>query len=176
MASVFDKAAPNSGMTFTPTIQSHAEGPTAPETNKSTRDSFIVCVTGAGKGLGYAISLAYAKAGATGIVISSRTQSDLDTLAKELREINPKLEILSQTCDTTSDEDVARLAQATKERFDGRLDVCVANAGIISKYLPDGSLPKSLVADSDFERECNSWLQSLRCHKTSPLRVTAIRC
>ena len=49
------------------------------------------------------------------------------------------------------EEDVQKLAKATKDRF-GRLDVCIANAGVISKYLSDGSLPKGIMADLDFER------------------------
>ena len=106
-----------------------------------------------GKGLGYNISLAYARAGATGLIISSRTQSDLDKLETELHKINPKLEVLSQTCDTMNDDDVARLAAATKERFNGKLDVCVANAGVISKYLQDGTLPQGIMSDLDLERK-----------------------
>lgn len=72
-------------------------------------------------------------------------------MAAEVQKINPNIEVLSQTCDTTKDEDVERLFQATKAKF-SRLDVVVANAGIISKYLSDGSLPKGIVADLDFER------------------------
>jgi NAD(P)-dependent dehydrogenase (short-subunit alcohol dehydrogenase family) len=139
-----------SGYDFTQTLHNKAEGPTDPANNKPN-GPFVVCVTGAGKGLGFHISLAYAKAGVSGIVISSRTQSDLDTLTAELKKVNPKLDILAQLCDTVKDEDVKRLAKATKDRF-GRVDVCIANAGVISKYLSDGSLPKGIVADLDFER------------------------
>jgi NAD(P)-dependent dehydrogenase (short-subunit alcohol dehydrogenase family) len=139
-----------SGFDFTQTLHSKAEGPTDPANNKP-KGPFVVCVTGAGKGLGFHISLAYAKAGVTGLAISSRTQSDLDTLTAELKKVNPKLDILAQLCDTMKDEDVKKLAKATKDRF-GRVDVCIANAGVISKYLSDGSLPKGIVADLDFER------------------------
>ncbi len=96
-----------------------------------------MCVTGAGKGLGFYIALSYAKANVTGLVISSRTTSDLDALTAEIQEVNSNVDILAQVCDTTKDEDVKKLFEATKERF-GRLDVCVANAGVISKYLDDG--------------------------------------
>ena len=56
-----------SGVNFTNKIHSKAEGPTDPKSNR-TDGPFVVCVTGAGKGLGFHISLAYAKAGASGIV------------------------------------------------------------------------------------------------------------
>ncbi|EGP82672.1 uncharacterized protein MYCGRDRAFT_51174, partial [Zymoseptoria tritici IPO323] len=109
------------GIKFTPTIHTKAEGPTDPK-NIKLSSSFVVVVTGAGKGLGYHIALAYAYAGAKGIVISSRTQSDLDKLTAELKAINPDLDIVSQTCDTTKDEEVRSLAEVTKKHF-GRLDV-----------------------------------------------------
>lgn len=142
---------PSFGLNFTKTLHTKTEGKTDPKNNRFDDKPFVVCVTGAGKGLGCHIALAFAQAGASGIVISSRTQSDLDTLSAELKQANPKIEILSQICDTLKDEDVKNLATKTQEKF-GRLDVCIANAGIISKYLPDGSLPKGITTDLDFER------------------------
>lgn len=141
---------PTSGHGFTQRLHSKAEGPTVPANNRPN-GPFVVCVTGAGKGLGFHISLAYAKAGVSGLVISSRTQSDLDQLTAELKKVNPKLDVLAQICDTMKEDDVKKLVQATKDRF-GRLDVCIANAGVISKYLSDGSLPKGVMTDFDFER------------------------
>ncbi|KJX92149.1 nad-p-binding protein [Zymoseptoria brevis] len=142
------------GIKFTPTIHTKAEGPTDPK-NIKLSSNFVVVVTGAGKGLGYHIALAYAYAGAKGIVISSRTQSDLDKLTAELKAINPDMDIVSQTCDTTKDEEVKALANATNKHF-GRLDVVIANAGIISKYITksDGKeyIPVGIVEDPDFER------------------------
>ena len=142
---------PTCGVDFTKTIHHKAEGATDPTNNSLSGKQFVVCVTGAGKGLGFHIALAYAQAGVSGLVISSRTQSDLDALSREIKKVNSKVDILAQTCDTLKDEDVKKLAKATEEKF-GRLDVCVANAGVISKYLSDGSLPKGIMTDPDFER------------------------
>lgn len=142
------------GFNFTPTIHTKAEGPTDPSNIKLHPD-FVALITGAGKGLGHNIALSYAKAGAKGIVISSRTQSDLDKLAAEIKSINSHVEVLSQICDTTKDSDVEHLAKVTKEKF-GRLDAAVANAGIISKYITrsDGKeyLPAGIIEDPDFPR------------------------
>lgn len=151
------------GVTFTPTLHEHAKGPTLPESNKR---AYNVVVTGAGKGLGYAISIAYAKAGASGICISSRTQSDLDKLSAELRSIKPDVKVLSQICDTSKPEDVQNLAEATRDAFGPQLDVVVANAGIISKYLEnvkdektgkaiERKLPVGIIEDDDFARVTN---------------------
>ncbi|KAI1615568.1 hypothetical protein EDD37DRAFT_636481 [Exophiala viscosa] len=150
------------GLTFTPTIHTHAEGPTLPENNKPS-SSFVVVVTGAGKGLGYHISLAYARAGATGICITSRTQSDLDALSKELRSINPKIDVLAEACDASNPDAVKSLAETVARKFSGQLDVVIANAGVISKYITHGSdnktdeqtnrrLPVGIIEDDDFKR------------------------
>ena len=112
---------------------------------------FIVLVTGAGKGLGLHISLDYARAGASGVIIASRTQSDLDAVEKRILEINPKCQVLCAVCDTTKRSDLDPLAFKTKDKY-GRLDVVIANAGIISKYLPDGSLSTNVIDDTDFSR------------------------
>lgn len=138
------------GFAFTNNIHSKAEGPTDPTNNKADGD-FVVCVTGAGKGLGFHIALAYAKAGASGLIISSRTQSDLDSLSTEIKKINPKINLLSEICDTQKEDDVKRLAHGVMDKF-GRVDVVIANAGIMSKYLDDGSLPQGIMSDLDFER------------------------
>jgi NAD(P)-dependent dehydrogenase (short-subunit alcohol dehydrogenase family) len=149
------------GLEFTSTIHNKAEGPTLPESNRVSTP-FNVVITGAGKGLGYHMCLAYARAGVSGICISSRTASDLETLTDELLKINPKLNILSRTCDTTNAADVQSLVEVAKTTFDQRIDVVIANAGIISKYLYDTDtttgeksnrrLPKGIIEDDDFGR------------------------
>lgn len=146
---------PHFGLNFTKTYHTKAEELTDP--SKIILPSpFVVLITGAGKGLGLHISLAYAQAGASGIIICSRTSSDLESLASQLGAINPECEVLSRVCDTTRDEDLARLATDVKAKY-GRLDVAIANAGVISKYVQDDDgknrrLPQGILQDPDFER------------------------
>ncbi|KAK5058811.1 hypothetical protein LTR84_011075 [Exophiala bonariae] len=147
------------GATFTPTLHHKAEGPTLPENNNISGD-FIVVITGAGKGLGYHIAVAYARAGATGITISSRTQPDLEALEKELLKINPNLEILSQVMDVSKPEQVKELAKQVQQKFHGRLDAVISNAGVISKRVHDIDettgerinirYPRGVTEDEDF--------------------------
>ena len=150
MASVMEAPA-HWGVRFTPTQHSKAEGAILPSNNPNP---YVVLVTGAGKGLGVHITLAYAHAGATALIISSRTQSDLDSLSTQIKDINPSCQVLSVICDTQSPSAITNLASQVRSKF-GHLDICVANAGIISAYLPDGSLPHSIIDDTDFARVIN---------------------
>ena len=78
-------------------------------------------VTGAGKGLGRACSIALAEAGAT-IIALSRTQSDLDKLEKEIKKVKGKtIKIL---CDVMNYEETKSKLQKIKI-----IDILVNNAG-----------------------------------------------
>ena len=78
-------------------------------------------VTGAGKGLGKACSIALAEAGAT-IVALSRTQSDLDKLEKEIKKVKGKtIKIL---CDVMNYEETKSKLEKIKI-----IDILVNNAG-----------------------------------------------
>jgi NAD(P)-dependent dehydrogenase (short-subunit alcohol dehydrogenase family) len=146
---------PHFGMNFTRTI--HAQIPqNIDPTTVTLPKPLIVVVTGAGKGLGWHISLAFAKAGCSGISISSRTQSDLDLLEAKLKDIKHDIEVLKSVCDVQSEESVKKLGEEVRSKW-GRVDVVVANAGIISKYIEkkgEGSsnLPIGIIEDEDWSR------------------------
>jgi len=78
-------------------------------------------VTGAGKGLGRACSLAMAEAGAT-ILALSRTQSDLDKLEKDIKKIRGK--VIKIKCDVMDYEDLKNKLNRIKI-----IDILVNNAG-----------------------------------------------
>jgi NAD(P)-dependent dehydrogenase (short-subunit alcohol dehydrogenase family) len=150
------------GLKFTPTIHSQIP-PNIDPTKVTLPKPFIVVVTGAGKGLGYHISLAFAKAGCSGISISSRTQSDLDELEIKLKEIAKEkgvgIEVLKSVCDVQDASSVQALAESVRNKW-GRVDVVIANAGIISKYIEkkgegDSNLPVGIVEDEDWARVLN---------------------
>ena len=87
-------------------------------------------VTGAGKGIGRGISLQLAKAGAD-LVISSRTQEDLDSLAIEIEALGRKAtKVVVDVTKTAEIEDLAAQAVAG-----GGIDIWVNNAG----GLPDAT-------------------------------------
>ena len=78
-------------------------------------------VTGAGKGLGKACSIALAEAGAT-VIALSRTPSDLDKLEKQIKKIKGK--VIKVPCDVMDYEDLKRKIDKIKI-----IDVLVNNAG-----------------------------------------------
>ena len=87
-------------------------------------------VTGAGKGIGRGISIQLAKAGAD-LVISSRTQDDLDSLAEEIEALGRSAtKVVCDVTVTAQVEDLAAQAVAG-----GGIDIWVNNAG----GLPDAT-------------------------------------
>jgi NAD(P)-dependent dehydrogenase (short-subunit alcohol dehydrogenase family) len=150
---------PHFGINFTPTIHRHISQNIDP-TKVDLPEPFIVVVTGAGKGLGWHTSLAFAKAGASGISISSRTCSDLDALEKEIEKVAKEkgvsIKVLKTVCDVQDAQSVKELEQEVRKKW-GRVDVVVANAGIISKYIEkkgegESNLPVGIVEDEDWGR------------------------
>ncbi|KAK4503947.1 hypothetical protein PRZ48_004862 [Zasmidium cellare] len=89
---------------------------------------YVVCIVGASRGIGAGIAYAYAKAGASGLILASRRISGLEETASECRKINPKIEIEIISCDITSAESVSALADKTWQKF-SRLDVVAVNSG-----------------------------------------------
>ena len=78
-------------------------------------------VTGAGKGLGRACSIAMAEAGAI-IIGLSRTSSDLDKLEKDIKKVKSKL--IKINCDVMDYQDLSKKLKKIKI-----IDILVNNAG-----------------------------------------------
>jgi len=91
----------------------------------------VAIVTGAARGMGYAIALAMAQAGAK-IVISDIDQTIVNKAAKTLESsLDSNLEsVIGIQADVTKEEDVEQLIDKTVERF-GTIDILVNNAGIL---------------------------------------------
>jgi NAD(P)-dependent dehydrogenase (short-subunit alcohol dehydrogenase family) len=83
-------------------------------------------VTGAGRGIGKAIALGFAKAGAHVIVIS-RTRNEIEATAREARSV--RNQSLAITADISQPLEVRTIADQVRNRF-GRLDVLVNNAAL----------------------------------------------
>ncbi|CAK7285159.1 hypothetical protein SGPA1_31032 [Streptomyces misionensis JCM 4497] len=86
----------------------------------------VVLITGASRGIGRAVALAFAREGAR-LVLAARSAEGLAGVEDEVRALGS--EALSVPTDVTSPEAVTALVDAAVARF-GRIDVLVNNAGI----------------------------------------------
>lgn len=87
-------------------------------------------ITGAGRGLGRAMALKFARSGAN-VVGGSRNVADLRSLEDEIGSFGGN--VATVQCDINSHEDIARLPQAAAEKF-GSLDVWINNAGGLTPH------------------------------------------
>lgn len=86
----------------------------------------VVLVTGASRGIGRSVALAFAERGAK-LVLAARNPDRLTQVEREVREIGA--DVLAVPADVTSQDDVTALISSAMNRF-GRVDVLVNNAGI----------------------------------------------
>lgn len=99
-------------------------------------DDKTAVVTGAGRGLGAAIALAFAEAGAD-VLIAARTQNELESVAEQVRAVGRRAHVV--VADLAHPEQTAQLAGQAADVF-GRLDIVVNNIG--------GTMPNALLGTS----------------------------
>jgi NAD(P)-dependent dehydrogenase (short-subunit alcohol dehydrogenase family) len=90
-----------------------------------------VLITGGGRGLGEATAYAFAKAGASDIILAARTTTELDAVAANLRKMSSKINVSTIPCDVSSETDVLKLVDLVKSNHSSRLDVLINNAGFL---------------------------------------------
>ena len=87
----------------------------------------VALITGASRGIGRAIALAYAGAGAS-VAVTARTAGQLDALVAEIESAGGVA--LAIPAELALETDFRSIADGTVERF-GRVDILVNNAAII---------------------------------------------
>ncbi len=103
----------------------------------------VAVVTGAGRGIGKAIALAYAREGAA-VCCAARSQSQIDATAAEIRQAGGRS--LAVQTDVTQWAAVDKLFQATAAAFGG-VDIVVINAGAQYDRRPvEDSIPADWLA------------------------------
>ncbi|MFS1514502.1 SDR family NAD(P)-dependent oxidoreductase [Chengkuizengella sp. SCS-71B] len=118
----------------------------------------VVMITGASKGLGKALAVAFAKQGAD-LAICARGQEALDAIHNELKQFN--IQVLAVKADASNVRDVERFIALTENVF-GHIDVLINNASIL------GPSPMPYLLDypeEDFE-------QVLKINTVGPFLVT----
>jgi NAD(P)-dependent dehydrogenase (short-subunit alcohol dehydrogenase family) len=118
----------------------------------------VALVTGATRGLGREIALAFAAAGAD-IVVSSRKAEACEETAEAIRARGRQA--LAHACHMARWNEVDALAQAAYDHF-GRVDVLVNNAGLSPLYPDPASVSEEL------------WDKVLGVNLKGPFRLTAL--
>ncbi|HYO48540.1 MAG TPA: SDR family NAD(P)-dependent oxidoreductase [Chloroflexia bacterium] len=101
----------------------------------STNGKFVLAerravVTGAGRGIGRAIALAFAEAGAD-VAVTARTVSDLEAVVSEIEETGRRG--VAVVCDVTDPEQVSDMVARVQEALGG-VDILVNNAGYATSH------------------------------------------
>ncbi|KAH8764191.1 hypothetical protein F5883DRAFT_497671 [Diaporthe sp. PMI_573] len=97
-----------------------------PERFSGTLLDHIVLVTGAGRGIGKGIALAFARAGAN-VACVSRTKREIDDVVQEISHSGLP-QAIAVSADVSSLEEIAMAVKSIKQKF-GHIDILVNNAG-----------------------------------------------
>jgi 3-oxoacyl-[acyl-carrier protein] reductase len=106
----------------------------------------VALITGAGRGIGRAIALAYAREGAQ-LSLAARTQSELEQTAQEAKALGASTRL--QPTDVTDPAQVEALVRYTVDEL-GAIDILVNNAGIAG---PIGPL---------HQNDVQAWMQAIQ--------------
>jgi NAD(P)-dependent dehydrogenase (short-subunit alcohol dehydrogenase family) len=90
----------------------------------------VAIITGAGRGLGRAMTLGLARVGVRVVATAARERDEIDAVAREVGEGM----VMPVIADVTKETDAQRAVDVALERF-GRLDILVNNAGRGMKYV-----------------------------------------
>jgi 7-alpha-hydroxysteroid dehydrogenase len=115
----------------------------------------VALVTGAGRGIGRGIALAFAELGAD-VVCAARTEREIEAVAEEVRRFERRA--LAVRCDVTDAAQLDDVARRTIAEF-GRIDLLVNNAG---------GFPPMPFLDTDLP----TWEWCLRFNLTSAFALT----
>ena len=91
----------------------------------SSLEGKVAIVTGAGRGIGKAVSVSLAKAGCR-VVLAARTREQIEAVQKEI--LSQGGDALGVPTDLTVDEDIQRLVEESQAKW-GAVDILINNAG-----------------------------------------------
>ena len=81
-----------------------------------------IVITGASRGLGRQLALAFARTGVEHIAITARDSAMLEKTAEEARTAAPRTRILAVAADLGRPDEVERVAAGVLDEFKGRVD------------------------------------------------------
>ena len=120
----------------------------------------VAIVTGAGRGIGRAMTLGLAQAGIRVVATSARERAEIDAVAAEAGTDM----VLAVLADVTRETDVQRVVAAALERF-GHLDILVNNAGRGMRYVNESFMTE---ATRFWEVEPETWRMVIDTNVNGP--------
>ena len=141
----------------------HAQPPTEPASGQTPAELFdlrgrIALVTGGTRGLGRAMVIGFARAGAD-VIVSSRKQDACDRVAEELRALGSRCK--GYACHMARWDEIDALVERVYEDF-GHVDILVNNAGISPLYADTASVSEEL------------WDKVIGVNLKGPFRLSAL--
>jgi len=108
--------------------------------HQSNMQSKTAIITGSGRGIGRETAILLAEHVAN-VVVCSRTQSEIDSVVKEIENVNNQINVLGLRCDVSISPHVNSLVQSAVDKFGSEtIDILVNNAGVaFDKKLLDTS-------------------------------------
>ena len=107
---------------------------------KAKQKNKAAIITGSGRGIGKATAILLGKQGIN-VVVCSRTESEINSVVKEIEELNSQVTVLGIKCDVSISSQVNSLVKSTIGKFGFEtIDILVNNAGVVfNKKLADTS-------------------------------------
>ena len=128
---------PHTGVSFVQTSH-HDTYPFITSKNSKLKGKHVL-ITGASKGCGRATALSFARAGASGIAVGARSslsalETEILSIAKEMGHPPPTVVVLKM--DVEDKANLTSVAREVEEKFNGRLDILINNAGYLGDFTP----------------------------------------
>jgi NAD(P)-dependent dehydrogenase (short-subunit alcohol dehydrogenase family) len=135
-------------------------------------DGKVAIVTGASRGIGKAVALALAEAGAD-VTVIARTKDQIESTAEDIRKIGRKA--LALPMDVSKENLVKSAVKRTVSEF-GRIDILSHNAGILMlkpvAVIPGAKFPGLETADFIEAQTLTEWQRVMDVNLTSAFLLT----